>query len=89
MNISNCCYEQITDTDSVLCPKCREHCDMLIECPDCDEGLEFGVCLTCNGAGEGQYDGTKCHHCKGRGEMQYECDTCKGSGWIPQDDNDD
>lgn len=25
------------------------------------------VCGTCNGSGEGMYDGTRCHHCRGGG----------------------
>lgn len=25
------------------------------------------LCPACNGSGEGQYDGTRCHHCNGRG----------------------
>jgi len=29
---------------------------------------EPGICLTCNGSGEGAYEGTTCRACKGKGE---------------------
>jgi len=29
---------------------------------------EEGVCSSCNGSGEGMYDGSTCHECGGRGE---------------------
>ena len=29
---------------------------------DCDD-----ICPSCNGSGEGMYDGTRCSRCKGRG----------------------
>ena len=28
---------------------------------------DAGICTTCDGTGEGQYDGTRCHACKGKG----------------------
>ena len=36
-----------------------------------DDGLpdtELGICDTCSGSGEGQYDGSVCPVCKGMGE---------------------
>lgn len=36
---------------------------------------EPGICIACNGSGEGQYDGTKCSTCGGRGcERPKTCD---------------
>jgi hypothetical protein len=37
-----------------------------------DEG---GICPTCNGSGEGQYDGSSCHACGGSGEEKGERDS--------------
>lgn len=28
------------------------------------------LCVTCNGSGEGRYDGTRCWSCKGSGEFR-------------------
>ena len=36
------------------------------ESPD---GYEPGICVHCNGSGEGQYDGSTCRFCKGKGEI--------------------
>lgn len=30
---------------------------------------EHGICTTCNGSGEGMYDGSTCPCCKGKGEI--------------------
>ena len=41
-----------------------EHTGECLECAwftACAE--ETAVCVWCNGSGEGQYDGTRCHHC--------------------------
>ena len=35
---------------------------------DGPEVLEEGICSTCSGSGEGQYDGSICPVCKGEGE---------------------
>jgi DnaJ-class molecular chaperone len=32
------------------------------------EDDELGICPSCSGSGEGQYEGTRCRTCKGRGE---------------------
>lgn len=32
-----------------------------------EDELEGEMCVTCNGSGEGAYDGTTCWHCKGKG----------------------
>jgi hypothetical protein len=29
---------------------------------------EPGICPACNGSGEGQHEGSRCHHCGGWGE---------------------
>ena len=36
-----------------------------------DEDTEPYLCPTCNGSGEGQYEGTRCWACKGSGEVSY------------------
>lgn len=33
-----------------------------------ESNTEAGYCVHCDGSGEGQYDGTRCHWCKGKGE---------------------
>jgi hypothetical protein len=41
-------------------------------CPACVEAQsnnDYDICSQCNGSGEGQYDGTKCHRCHGKGEV--------------------
>ena len=32
------------------------------------------ICPTCNGSGEGMYDGTRCPDCKGKGTILIEVD---------------
>jgi len=34
-------------------------------------------CPTCNGSGEGMYDGSKCSTCGGSGEVACDCDICE------------
>ena len=34
-----------------------------------DRDDEPGLCPTCNGSGEGRYEGTNCYACKGKGEI--------------------
>ena len=46
--ISNCCGAE-GDTDMGICPKCKEHCSWLEECPNCD-GDDID-CELCNGEG--------------------------------------
>lgn len=33
-----------------------------------EDDCEPGICPTCNGSGEGMYDGTTCSDCRGWGE---------------------
>ena len=33
------------------------------------KSIEWELCITCNGSGEGPADGTTCHTCKGQGEL--------------------
>ena len=37
--------------------------------------MEEGYCASCNGSGEGMYEGQKCHACKGTGSQWYEVET--------------
>jgi len=36
--------------------------------PELDDDGEPGICPTCNGSGEGMYDGSTCRDCGGIGE---------------------
>jgi len=38
------------------------------------------LCTTCNGSGEGMYDGSYCSTCGGSGECDDTCTICEGSG---------
>lgn len=62
------------------CSYCGEEMDLELldsdnRCADCKhlisdpEGEECSICSDCNGSGEGQYDGTRCHYCNGRGTV--------------------
>jgi DnaJ-class molecular chaperone len=35
-----------------------------------EEDTDPQICSTCNGSGEGNYDGSSCRDCRGRGETQ-------------------
>jgi len=39
---------------------------------------EYTVCSSCNGSGEGRFNGTKCNKCKGSGSefKGYTCPSC-------------
>jgi hypothetical protein len=50
--------KMIEDDDD--CHHCGQDAD------DCDED-QSGICSTCNGSGEGQYEGATCYRCHGRG----------------------
>lgn len=44
-------------------------------CDECEEtGLLKLTCSTCNGSGEGMYDGSRCITCKGSGLETVKCD---------------
>ncbi len=54
---------------------CKNYTD---ECEECEDGtFEIG-CSTCNGSGEGMYDGFTCHACKGKGVVLMECNEYEG-----------
>ncbi len=36
--------------------------------PELDDDYEVGICPTCNGSGEGMFDGSTCRDCGGMGE---------------------
>jgi hypothetical protein len=38
-----------------------------VDLPEDDSEAEELLCISCNGSGEGQYDGTRCSACKGSG----------------------
>jgi DnaJ-class molecular chaperone len=39
-----------------------------------DDDDEYGYCPTCNGSGEGMWDGSSCVVCRGSGELKYNKD---------------
>ena len=55
-------------------------------CKTCDgEGCVDYICNSCNGSGEGMYDGSTCHACRGNGEYRDECPDC----WNQDEDDTD
>lgn len=63
-----CCYCGDAKGDRLTC--CDEvHFVPYEELPDDlkDDPLEEDICPSCNGSGEGMYDGTKCSSCRGKG----------------------
>lgn len=72
--------DKCKDCDKLIDTDCypesyREEYDDLCLCDDCFDSreiqreLNIDVCPTCNGSGEGMYDGTICSSCKGGGEV--------------------
>ncbi len=49
--------------------------DVPVETGTCELCKDEGtlICSTCNGSGEGMYDGSTCRTCKGKGEVPCEC----------------
>lgn len=49
--------------------------DVPVEVEVCEHCQDEGtlICSTCNGSGEGMYDGSTCRTCKGKGEVPCEC----------------
>lgn len=47
-------------------------------CGKCDDGILTEICGTCNGSGEGFFDGSTCLVCKGKGTEKDYCDCSKG-----------
>ncbi len=54
-----------------------------VECDEC-EGLGWvaSLCPTCNGSGEGMWDGSSCRDCRRNGEVKRECGKCGGDGHL-------
>ena len=54
-------------------------------CNECQDEVDAPICTTCNGSGEGQYDGTTCLDCNGDGldlsldEQDIICDECENA----------
>jgi DnaJ-class molecular chaperone len=52
------------------------------ECRECGGfGYHRMTCGTCDGSGQGTYDGSRCHACKGNGEHDQPCEHCAGTGF--------
>ncbi len=49
-----------------------------MDCNKCEDGIIDEICGTCNGSGEGQYDGSTCPSCKGSGNEKSYCDCVLG-----------
>jgi len=51
------------------------------KCSECEgTGYIESHCTSCNGSGEGMYDGSCCSTCRGSGSGYAECSTCEGIG---------
>ena len=85
--LSNCCGEPAGESyDIRICPSCKEHCDWLVECDECEgKGFTSETCTACNGSGEGPADGTRCQACKGKGGVHEQCSKCDGSGEMEEE----
>lgn len=35
MIISNCCGKEVKETETDICPKCKEHCELIEVCDEC------------------------------------------------------
>ncbi len=47
-------------------------------CDNCeDTGFIKDICCTCNGSGQGGYDGSICRACDGSGVEYVPCDECE------------
>ena len=64
---SSCCGSATDDPLALeygICPDCLERCEFEEE----EEEEEFdNLCTSCNGSGEGMWDGSTCSSCKGSG----------------------
>lgn len=47
-------------------------------CEECENGLITETCVSCNGSGEGSFDGSTCSDCHGIGNSTYLCSCEKG-----------
>ncbi len=58
-----------------------------MQCETC-EGIGYTgeLCFTCNGSGEGMYDGSRCYACKGKGYVICACEECDGTGIINEEE---
>jgi hypothetical protein len=87
MICSNCNEDVaiVTVDGEYYCEDCQPYCE---ECGEpathvevnssvyaCEDHTNPGICGSCNGSGEGMYDGSTCHMCKGSGcEPTVRCD---------------
>lgn len=54
-------------------------------CAYCTDGIVQEICGTCNGSGEGFFDGSTCSSCKGSGiELEY-CDCQRGDERLTEE----
>ena len=59
-------------------------------CDECNgKGCVEVRCPTCNGSGEGMYDGSRCRTCKGSGVLTGECPHCAGDCRDEGDNHDE
>ncbi len=58
----------------------------MLRCETCGgEGTVDIMCSTCNGSGEGMYDGSRCYTCRGVGGwVDQTCPACDGEGAIEE-----
>lgn len=71
-------YDGLFGYEAIVCMKCKGYsdhegdhtsdewsCDLIKEMSE----EESTICSTCNGSGEGMWDGSTCRTCKGSGEV--------------------
>ena len=63
---SDCGREFAPDEGLLVGDECPDE-----DCPSHEDSNE--LCASCNGSGEGGYDGSTCSRCGGSGEVSYIC----------------
>jgi hypothetical protein len=52
--------------------------------------FDYDVCASCNGSGEGSFDGSRCYSCRGTGcgptYAVWTCDRCRHGAVLKDDD---
>ena len=54
-------------------------------CDNCEDGKLNEICGTCNGSGEGQYDGSTCSICGGKGIETSYCSCPRGDERLAEE----
>ena len=70
--ISNCCGAAVYD-DSDICTDCKEHCEVMTECPDCD-GAGYKTVM--------DMDSVNSRTVSHPNDIIVTCERCNGEGEI-------